>query len=134
MEITADLIKKYAKYTTPELRQKAGVVFRRFIRIRDEGQMCISCNSWHTRDASHFYSAGHYPALEFNEDNVHLSCASCNRFKGGNLHEYRKRLIKKIGEDRVKALDDLSDAYKKTAYKHDRFRLIEILEEYRCTK
>lgn len=129
--MTPEVIKKYSKYSVPALRKKAGEKFRAWIRKRDEGQPCISCGSFNTSDASHLYSAGNYPCLEFEEDNVWLSCKKCNCFLSGNLLEYRKRLLKKIGTDRVERLDMIADYYKKHGYKHDRFRLIEIIEQYK---
>lgn len=131
MEIPVSVIKKYSKYSIPQLRMKAGKKFRAFIRKRDEGQPCISCGSCNTSDASHFYSAGHYPNLEFNEDNCHAACRKCNFFLSGNLNEYRKRLIEKIGLQRVERLDFLAASYKRTGYKQDRFFLISIIENYK---
>ena len=92
---------------------------------------CISCDSYNTSDASHLYSAGHYPVLRYNENNVHLSCKKCNTFLSGNLNEYRKNLIKKIGIEDVEKLDQVVAQVKRTGYKHDRFALIEIILKYK---
>lgn len=83
-------------------------VFNAYIRKRDEGQPCISCGTTANvrYDAGHFYPTT-YSYLRFNEDNVHRQCSNnCNKHKSGNLLEYRPRLIAKIGEDRVKWLDE----------------------------
>ena len=77
--------------------------------------------------AGHYYSAGSYPQIEFNEDNVHLQGKSDNYFKSGNQLEYRKNLIKKIGSERVETLDRLSS---QRGFKHDRFTLIDIIVTY----
>jgi len=124
-------ISKYQTKSIPYLRKKAGEVFRAWIRKRDEGKPCISCGSWNTSDAGHYYSAGNYPALEFNEQNTNLQCRKCNRFLSGNLLEYRKGLIKKIGVEEVEKLDMLVAQYKQLGYKHDRFTLISIIEKYK---
>lgn len=129
--MTADIIKKYSKYSVPKLRIKAGILFRKYIRMRDEGKQCISCSSFNISQASHFYSAGHYPALEFNEDNVHASCMRCNYYLSGNLNEYRKKLLQRIGDERVEELDLQAAIYKRSHYKHDRYTLIEIIEKYK---
>lgn len=84
-------------------------VFNTYIRKRDENQNCISCDTPMKNrkgDASHYYPTT-YTGLRFNEDNVHLSCVTCNQFKHGNLQEYRPRLIAKIGLCRVTQLDNL---------------------------
>jgi hypothetical protein len=134
IEITSNIIQKYSKYSTPQLRIKAGNAFRKFIRERDKGEKCISCDSYNTSDASHFYSAGKYPALEFDPDNCHLACRKCNYFLSGNLLEYRKRLIERIGQEKVARLDYLAAQYKRIGYKHDRLKLIEVILKYKsCT-
>lgn len=122
------IIQKYSKITTPRLKLKAQSVFNKWIRARDEGQQCISCDSYNTSDASHYYSAGKHNNLRFNEDNVWLSCRRCNYYMSGNLIPYRERLIKKIGLERVEKLDELS---KVKITKNDRFIYIEILTKYK---
>ena len=98
--------------TYPALKNKAQKVFNAFIRERDKDLWCISCGSFNTAHASHFYAAGKYTGLCFDVDNVHLSCVKCNTFESGNLHEYRKRLLIKIGEKRLKELDLKSDLFR----------------------
>lgn len=92
--------------TKNELMKLAQVVFNKFIRLRDKEENCISCDTpmkGRKGDASHYYATT-YTYLRFNEDNVHLSCVTCNQFKHGNLLEYTPRLINKIGEYRVQWL------------------------------
>jgi hypothetical protein len=83
--------------------------FNAWIRARDAGQPCISCDrpatwdgQWH---ASHYRSVGSTPELRFNEFNVHRSCSICNNFLSGNIGSYRPRLIAKIGLERVEWLE-----------------------------
>jgi hypothetical protein len=85
------------------------VVFNTYIRLRDKDQRCISCDCvmiGRKGDASHYYSVGSTPALRFNEDNVHLSCVTCNQHKHGNIAEYAIRLPFRIGYHRFKALEE----------------------------
>jgi gamma-glutamylcyclotransferase (GGCT)/AIG2-like uncharacterized protein YtfP len=124
-------LKKHSRYSVPQLRKKAGIVFRRWIRKRDEGKPCVSCGSYNTSDAGHFYSAGHYPALEFNELNTHAQCKRCNMFLSGNLNEYRKGLLYRIGAEELEKLDILAGYYKRHGYKHERLFLIEIVDKYK---
>ncbi len=54
--------------------------------------------------------AGHYiPSTKlstrYDEDNINAQCHSCNRFKHGNLIEYRINLVKKIGEGGIELLE-----------------------------
>ncbi len=94
----------------------AQIVFNRYCKARDEHLPCISCGStkaqktgyrgagnWH---AGHYRSVGANPELRFHEENCHKQCASpCNTHLSGNLVEYRKGLIEKIGLDRVEYLE-----------------------------
>jgi hypothetical protein len=91
-------------------REKAQKAFNEFIRLRDANSGCISCSKpkgwngqWH---ASHWKSRGARPDLAFNEDNVHKACSICNKWLSGNVGEYRKALIEKIGAERVHALEN----------------------------
>jgi hypothetical protein len=129
--LSASVIAKYSKRSIPWLRKKAGEVFKDWIRERDKDQPCISCGSYSTKQAGHYYSAGHYPALEFDPDNVHGQCVRCNLYLSGNLTEYRKGLLKKIGSDGLKNIDIKAGYFKKHGYKHDRFNLIEIITRYK---
>lgn len=123
---------KYNKYSVAQLKTKAQKSFNSYIRKRDEGQACISCGSRSPSHAGHFYSAGHYSALRFNEYNCHLQCVRCNYFLSGNLNQYRINLEKKIGIEKLKQLDNLAAISKRNRiFKWDRFSLIEIIERYK---
>jgi len=129
-KMDSNIIQKYTNKTIPQLIKLADKYFHAWIRKRDAGLPCISCGAYNTSDASHFYSAGHYPALRFNSDNVHLACKRCNLFLSGNLIEYRKNLIKKIGIERVEKLDFLVAVSKRNSFKWERFSLIEKIIYY----
>ena len=89
------------------------VIFNKFIRARDKGLNCISCgNPAKKENAGHYRSAGGSPEYRFNEKNVHLQCEYCNTFLHGNLIEYRKGLIKKIGLEEVEKLESKTEAKK----------------------
>ena len=124
------IIQKYAKYSVPQLKDKATLYFNRYIRKRDADKPCISCGNV-SEQAGHFYSGGHYSGLKFSEDNVHGQCKRCNYFLSGNLNEYRKNLIQRIGIERVEKLDEIASTYKRIGWKWDRFNLIEIIEKYK---
>lgn len=128
MELSSAIIKKYSKYSPSELKALAQKYYNRFIRERDKDEKCISCKIGAPAQAGHFYSAGHYQSLRFNEDNCHGQCVRCNYFLSGNQIHYRPNLEKKIGKDRLLALDE--QAIKK-AYKFDRFTLINLIETYK---
>jgi Bacteriophage Lambda NinG protein len=115
--------------SVPKLLKDAQQVFNRYIRHRDSGLPCISCGSYDTAHASHYFSAGKFSALRFNEWNVNASCVTCNTYLHGNLIMYRMGLIKKIGEKAVLQLE--SEALANRLKKWDREELQEIISKYK---
>jgi hypothetical protein len=119
-----------AMRTKPQLVKIAQVSFNKFIRERDLLKPCISCgkppddsaNGW---DASHYRSVGSSPHLRFVEDNCNKSCKHCNQFLAGNIVEYRKGLIERIGLTRVEQIE--SD---QTVRKYTKEALQEIARHY----
>jgi len=74
-------------------------IFNKYIRERDKEQPCISCGKplKGKFDAGHYRSVGSSPELRFEENNVHGQCVYCNQHLHGNLIEYRKHLIDRVG-------------------------------------
>ena len=84
--------------TVQDYVKLAQQVFNKFIRLRDAGNVCISCNKNPLKEnAGHFYNANNHWSVRFNERNVHLQCEHCNTYLSGNLIYYRENLLKKIG-------------------------------------
>lgn len=117
-----------------ELR-KADEAFSLYIRTRDsqayQGRAfrCLACGKIkpiEQGDASHLVGRQHM-ATRFSEDNVWVTCRYCNRFDNGNLIEYRKNLVKKIGETKVIMIE----AAKNTTHKMSAFDLHEIALFYK---
>jgi hypothetical protein len=100
--------RKEAAKPLRKLLAEAEKAVNAYVRVRDRFLGCCSCDKpshwdgqWH---ASHFKSVGSNSALRFNLWNINKSCSECNLFMSGNIAEYRKRLILKIGADRVEWL------------------------------
>lgn len=79
-----------------------------YIRARDKDKPCCACGNEIKGivHASHYLSQGNHSALRFHEDNIWAGCYKCNVQLSGNLIEYRKRLIKNIGLERVEWLEE----------------------------
>ena len=102
-----DKARKLALKTRQDWLREAQAAFNAFIRARDAALPCISCGRFHdgSHDAGHYRSVGAQPALRFDENNCHRQCVPCNQHKGGNIVEYRIRLIQKIGREAVELLE-----------------------------
>jgi hypothetical protein len=123
-------LKLDALQTKPQLVKKAQTAFNAYIRARDVGKTCISCDKpldggANTFDAGHYRSVGSAPHMRFVEDNVHGQCKHCNNWLAGNHVEYRKRLVERIGEKQLDLLE--SDSVLR---KYTREGLIEIARQY----
>ncbi len=121
-----------AMRTKPQLTRLAQVAFNAFIRARDAGKPCISCdtilsNEPNTFDAGHYRSVGSAPHMRFVEDNVHGQCKHCNNYLAGNHVAYRQRLVERIG---LKAVEHIEAD--QTVRKYTREGLEEIAKHYRA--
>ena len=113
---TAHRARKQALKTKSDYMREAQAQVNRYIRLRDAGKPCISCdkpdNGQHQRHASHYRSTAACSILRFNTRNIYASCQQCNTAKSGNLLEYRIRLVKKYGPDLVEWLECQNDTVK----------------------
>ena len=118
-EKTEEKEKKEIKEKHKEYREKTKTnsdyikitqqVFNKYIRLRDQQKPCISCDAELSGkyDAGHYFSCGAYPNLRFHENNVFGQCVACNQHKHGNIHEYRIRLLDRIGAASMEELKQL---------------------------
>jgi hypothetical protein len=60
---------------------------------------------------------------------VHKQCSYCNLQLAGNLIEYRKGLVKKIGINKVQDLEDMADSSR--SYKFTKDELITLAKNYK---
>lgn len=93
--------------------RKLKAVMHLWVRLRDEGKTCISCDTILVRrgktggnyDAGHYRSVSSAKHLEFDERNIHGQCKHCNRFLAGNPHGYRRGLRARLGDTAVEQLE-----------------------------
>ena len=111
--------------TLSQYEAEAKKSFQHFIRLRDKDLPCISCGNPNPTDwcGSHYFSAGMYSGLMFDERNCHGACNTyCNKYLSGNLIEYRKGLIVRYGALFVEKLE--SESNEKRNFKYTKEQLI----------
>ena len=108
---TKDNQKREELKTYGKLQDEAAKAAQFYARMRDHGNPCISCGK-HKRvkvcgsvyDGGHYRSKGSAKHLSLYTLNIHLQCVRCNRFEGGNS-DYRINLVKKLGVEKVEAIE-----------------------------
>jgi hypothetical protein len=106
-KIKKDKVKKQKEdlLTLQDYLKLAQQVFNRYIRLRDAGLVCISCQKPPKKqNCGHYFSQGGHSNVRFDEMNCHLQCEHCNSFLSGNLIEYGNNLVRKIGKDEFELL------------------------------
>lgn len=98
--------------TASDYIKEAQVAFNSYIRVRDKHKQCISCEclpgdtvQGGKFDAGHYRSRGSASHLRYHLLNCHSQCVKCNRYLSGNVVEYRKGLIARIGAERVEQIE-----------------------------
>lgn len=127
---------------TKEHKQRKGLttllksvrnVCHEYIRKRDEGKPCISCGTAYKSDfdAGHLFKAELDSIVRFDERNIHGQCIQCNRYKEGNIDNYRLNLPHRIGKDAFNELEALASFGKRNGFKWERSKLNEIKNHYK---
>lgn len=111
--------------TVTDYTRDAQKIVNQYIRLRDKDLDCISCGAdldARNTNAGHHFSANGFPNTRFNEDNIHNQCVYCNQHNSGNLLEYRKGLIDKIGQERYDKLE--AESKEKKSYTKEELKNI----------
>jgi len=135
------VVSKREKAFKSDLRQKLKTLsdyeaeakksFQKWVRLRDNGLPCISCDNPNPKDwaGGHYFKAEVYSGLIFDERNCHAQCNSyCNMYRGGAQAEYRIGLVNRYGKDFVEGLEN--DSIKLRNYKYTKDELIQIKKKY----
>ena len=100
--------------TTQDWLKEAQTIFNKYIRLRDEGLNCISCNKPPLKkNCGHYYSQGGHSNVRFDEYNCHLQCEHCNTYLSGNLLNYQIGIEKRIGAEKLIELQGKAHIEKK---------------------
>lgn len=109
---------KKPKPIPKDIRQRCLASFQKLRKLQETNDAgYVSCISCGIRMDLSVAQGGHYiprgnRATEIEHDNVWPQCQRCNGFLNGNLILYRRNLVKRIGEARVKRLEDMAEAYR----------------------
>jgi len=87
--------------------REAQQAFNAWIRERDRDEPCISCQRYHSGQyhAGHYRSVGACSSLRFDPSNLAKQCQPCNAHLSGNVIEYRKNLLIKLGAAELERIE-----------------------------
>lgn len=96
-----------------KLKAKALSLYSELVKLkaaRDGKLHCYTCGKTLVLKScdtqlGHYLSRGAYPGLTFHPENSRLQCYRCNCHLHGNTVEFRERMIKEIGLERVEKLE-----------------------------
>ena len=108
-----------------KLIKKLDEVFNAFIRERDNGKPCISCNKRAELQAGHYHSC-RYLSIRWDEKNVNGQCINCNIFNQGNFYGYTLGMERKYGKNVIEYLN----IKKNNTTKLSPFELSLLIQEY----
>jgi hypothetical protein len=115
--------------TLQDWLKETQTIFNKYVRLRDSGLNCISCDKPpKKKNAGHYFSSGGHSNVRFDEDNVHLQCEACNTFLSGNLLNYQIGIQKRIGAQKLLELQERAHVTKKWTIDE----LKEIIETYKA--
>lgn len=112
----ADLKKrKQALETTSQKIKKTQMVVNEYIRLRDAGKQCITCDKILTGkfDAGHYFNANNHHNLRFDPVNINGQCVRCNRSLHGALIQYRKSIVDRWGIQELIRLESMAYVIRK---------------------
>lgn len=117
--------------TIQDYVKMAQIIFNKYIRLRDKDELCISCQKKPLKEnAGHFFNANNHWNVRFDERNCHLQCEHCNTYLSGNLIEYQRNLIHKIGIESYHELE--ADARVTRKFTKDELKEIMTIYKKKC--
>lgn len=120
---------KFLQTPLNKLIDKVQKKVNEYIRKRDEGKPCISCQQYKTLQAGHFHSAGKFSRLRFTYTNIHGQCMQCNYYGHGELIKYALNITDRITLDELEELN--ITARNKKLFKWDKYSLLDIYNKTR---
>jgi len=112
---------------------KARAACNNYIRERDKGDICISCDKplafEGKYDAGHWKTQGGHKWIAYDEVNVNGQCTGCNCYKDGAEAAQRPRLVAKWGIDEIERLEQSGKNLGDKSYTRD--ELLDIEKHYK---
>jgi hypothetical protein len=107
------------------------IVFNEYIRLRDAGKGCISCDSPTFTDCGHLFKKSTRPAMRFNPMAAAGQCRSCNSLPDGNYDAFCEGIYKRYGADYLQTVIQTANNSRQTDHKWSRSELQELIKYFK---
>lgn len=114
-----------------QLIQELQQVFNLYVRSRDKGKPCISCDDKYPSDAGHLFKKSTRPGMRFHPMACHLQCRNCNSIDDGNYEAFCTGLAKRYGPEYLEAVIQDANESRRNTHKWSRSELHETIKFYR---
>ena len=113
------------------LIQELQTVFNLYIRTRDAGLPCISCDNPYPSDCGHLFKKSIRPAMRFNPMAAGLQCRECNSMHDGNYENFCLGIAKRYGKEYLETVIQTANNSRKVSEKWSRSDLLEQIIFYK---
>ena len=94
--------------------------FNEWVRLRDAGLPCISCDNPYPSDCGHLFKKSIRPAMRFNPMAAHGQCRSCNGYPDGNYENFCLGIAKRYGKEYLETVIQEANNSRKVSEKWSR--------------
>jgi hypothetical protein len=113
-----------------KLIQECQAVFNSFIRKRDAGLPCISCDAPYFTDCGHLFKKSTRPAMRFNPMAAHGQCRECNSKDDGNYEKFCQGIAVRYGIEYLTTVIQEANNSRKTDHKWSRSELEDMIKYF----
>lgn len=113
------------------LLQICQTTFNEFVRLRDKGLPCISCEDKYPSDAGHLFKKSIRPAMRFNPHACFGQCRACNSLPDGNYEAMCQGIAARYGVEYLTEVIQETNNSRKTYHKWSQIELLELIDYYK---
>ena len=106
-------------------------IFNEYVRRRDKGLPCISCDAPYFTDCGHLFKKSTRPAMRFNPRAAHGQCRECNSLPDGNYEAMCMGIADRYGAEYLTEVIQEANNSRKTDHKWSRSELEDMIKYFK---
>ena len=105
--------------------------FNEYVRLRDKGLPCISCDAPYFSDFGHLFKVSIRPAMRFNPGAAHGQCRECNSMHDGNYENFCEGIAARYGVEFLTDIIQEANNSRKNIHKWSRTEIEDLILFYK---